>query len=103
MQKGALPLRNTKISLDALDFNVIIPPKDTPSNTKDIEKMRRFLRQAINEELTPKQRFCLCERYYNHRKAKEIAQEMNINPSGVTRHIQRAVAILKHSCKYYYL
>ena len=69
------------------------------SNQK--QNMRRILNKAIREELTEKERFCLTEYYINHRKMKDIAASLSLNPSTVTRNIKRATKKLRHIAGYY--
>lgn len=65
------------------------------TNDNDIEKMKKTLRLAINK-LTDRQKFCICEYYLNGKKMKEIALELGIHPSTVTRHIKYAKRNLKN-------
>lgn len=64
-------------------------------------KMKKIMKKAIRYELTPKQRYCLCEYYLNGKSMKKIACELNLNPSTVTRHIQNALSRLQRVAKYY--
>ncbi len=70
-------------------------------NSDSRKAMKRLLRQAINNELTDKQRFCVCEHYFKNRSMKSIAEELGVNPSTVTRHIQNAQRRLKRVARYY--
>lgn len=63
--------------------------------------MMTLLRQAVMKELTEKQRFCVVEYYINNRHMNDIASELGLNPSTVSRHIQRAVKRLKRVSDYY--
>lgn len=71
------------------------------SNASDVTKMKKIMKRAINYELTPKQRYCLCEHYLKGRSMKSIAAELGINPSTVTRHIQNALSRLQRVASYY--
>lgn len=64
-------------------------------------KITAILRSAIKNELTDKQRYCLCEHIYKGRSMKEIASELGVSPSTVTRHIQNARKRLKNVARYY--
>ncbi len=70
-------------------------------NTANVNKMKKIMKKAINYELTPKQRYCLCEHYLKGRSMKSIAAELNLNPSTVTRHIHNALSRLQRVAKYY--
>lgn len=71
--------------------------KKTPESLK----MKKIMKKAIKYELTPKQRYCLCEHYLNGKSMKSIACELNLNPSTVTRHIQNALSRLQRVARYY--
>ncbi|MCH5303364.1 MAG: sigma-70 family RNA polymerase sigma factor [Ruminococcus sp.] len=71
------------------------------TNDREIEKMKKILRNAITNELTERQRYCICEHYLNGRSMKNIANELCIHPSTVTRHIQSAKNRLKRIASCY--
>lgn len=71
------------------------------TNSEERKKMRTILKKAIFDELTDLQRFCLIEHYIHQRKMKDIASELSLNPSTVTRHIRRAEEKLRHIASYY--
>lgn len=71
------------------------------TNSQDISKMKKILQKAINNELTEKQKYCVYEYYLTGRNMKDIAKDLNVNPSTVTRHIQKARQRLKRVAKYY--
>jgi len=70
-------------------------------NSEKVKEMKHLLRRAIRNELTDKQRYCLCEHYFKKRSMKDIAAELGVNPSTVTRHIQNATRRLKRVAEYY--
>lgn len=70
-------------------------------NSKDRHKMMDLLMKTVHNELTNQQRYCLVEHYLHGRKMKDIAASLNINPSCVSRHIQRAKKRIKHITDYY--
>ena len=71
------------------------------NNSAQTAKMKKLMKKAIKYELTPKQRYCLCEHYLKGRSMKNIARELNLNPSTVTRHISNAISRLQRVAKYY--
>ena len=77
------------------DFN------DSDDNSHEVEKMKKILYKAIDGELTDKQRYCICEYYLSGRSMKNIASDLNVNPSTVTRHIQSAKRRLRRVAEYY--
>lgn len=75
--------------------------KNGSTNDESIKRMKKILFSAINSELTDKQRLCLIEYYINGKKGKDIAEELALNPSTVSRHIAIARKKLQHIASYY--
>lgn len=71
------------------------------TNKAELKKMKSILKKAMLNELTDIQRFCLVEYYLRRRKMKDIASELALHPSTVTRHISRAEKKLRHIASYY--
>lgn len=59
-------------------------------NGGDLERLRRNLRIACEQELTPRQRELLRLRYEEELSVKEIAQRLALDKSTVSRTITRA-------------
>lgn len=72
-----------------------------PSNKSSREKMKALLSKAILGELTPAQRLCITEYYLNGKKEKQIANELGVNISTVSRHICAARRKLRNIAKYF--
>ena len=70
-------------------------------NTTDRKKMMALIMKTVHNELTDQQRYCLVEHYLHGKKMKDIAKTLNVNPSVVTRHIQRAKRRIKRITDYY--
>ena len=64
-------------------------------NSRDIEKMKNMLRNAMEYMLTDKQKKCITMYYFEHRNMNEIAKAMGVNKSTVSRHIKAASDNLK--------
>jgi len=90
------------VSISEKSLNVLAYPhyRDSETNDSERSRMKRILQKAILDELTDKQRYCICEYYISGRCMKDIADELNVNPSTVTRHIQSAIRRLKRVTKY---
>ncbi len=71
------------------------------SNESSRQKMKKILLKAITDELTEKQRICIIEHYINEKKEKDIAFEMGVNISTVSRHISTAKRKLQRIASYY--
>ena len=64
------------------------------------ERLRRNLRQAREEALTPRQREVLALRYEQRLSVTEIARQLGVNPSTVSRTLRRAHERLKRCLRY---
>lgn len=71
-----------------------------PDNSETIERLRRNLRKAREQELTPRQQQIM-ELYYDQgRSMTWIARQLRINKSTVSRTLARGRARLKKYLKY---
>ena len=69
-------------------------------NSLQLERMKRNLRVAREKELTPRQQYML-ELYYDQEMSvTEIAQELCVNVSTVSRTLQRARNRLRRYLQY---
>lgn len=71
------------------------------TNSESRRKMKEIISKAIVTELTDMQRICLTEHYLNDKKQKEIAFELGLNASTVSRHISSARRKLQNIASYY--
>lgn len=71
------------------------------TNSAEILRMTRFLKKAIREELTEKQRTCITMFLIEGKRQNEIAETLGVNSSTVCRHISAAKRKLVHTIKYY--
>ena len=74
---------------------------NSTTNSKSRRKMKEIISKAIVTELTDMQRICLTEHYLNDKKQKEIASELGLNASTVSRHISSARRKLQNIASYY--
>lgn len=97
-------MRNDVIRIgDKVDFfsNLYYQRTNNSDNNPQREKMKRILRKAIMRELTDRQRDCLTLRYLQRMKVKDIAVQLELSESTVSRHITAAERKLKHIAAYY--
>lgn len=71
------------------------------NNCETRNAMKKILSKAIMTELTDKQRVCIVEHYINDRKEKDIALELGVNISTVSRHIKAGRNKLRNIAQYY--
>lgn len=88
---------NLEVFGDRLPANSIIGGE---TNRRQIELMSEALKKAMRTELTERQQYILTEYYFNERSMTDIANELGITKSTVSRHISRSKERLKHSLKY---
>ena len=70
-------------------------------NRPERERMRRILTRAIRYELTDRQRQCLTMYYLHGMKMRDIARELCLSESTVSRHIAAAQKKLRRVASYY--
>ena len=74
--------------------------ENAEDNALQLERMKRNLRIAREKELTPRQR-CMLELYYDRQMSvTEIAEELCVNVSTVSRTLQRARNRLRRYMQY---
>lgn len=71
------------------------------TNESSRERMKKILSMAVLNELTERQRVCIIDYYFNGKKQKEIAENLGIDSSTVSRHIIKARDKLRHIASYY--
>ncbi|MBR2715667.1 MAG: sigma-70 family RNA polymerase sigma factor [Ruminococcus sp.] len=71
------------------------------SNRADILKMKVILSKALKSELTGRQRECIMMYFYENKRMRQIAKELSLSPSTVTRHIKAGKRKLENIAKYY--
>ena len=96
-----MQLKKLFITDDNTDFISFNNYNSGRNNSAQVAKMKKIMKKAINYELTPKQRYCLCEHYLKGKSMRKISKELNLHPSTVTRHIQNALSRLQRVARYY--
>ncbi len=81
------------------DYHIALQPKGT--NALKLEKMKKMLLDVIQTELTPQQRFCVVGHLMYGMKQKDIASELGISCSTVSRHIAAGKRKLKLAAKHF--
>lgn len=69
-------------------------------NSQRLERLTHNLPMAVREELTPRQRSMLEMRYYQGMRVTDIAQELGVSKSNVSRTLRRARERLYRSLRY---
>lgn len=69
-------------------------------NALQLERLRRNLRLAREQELTPRQRRVLELRYERNMSVTQIARHLGVNPSTISRTLRRAQERLRRYLQY---
>lgn len=69
-------------------------------NSLQLERLRRNLRRAREQELTPRQQDLLRLRYEQDLTVTEIAERLQVHPSTVSRTLRRARERLRRCLQY---
>lgn len=71
-----------------------------PDNAGELHRLRRGLKLARREELTARQRQMLQMRFEENKSVTEIARELGVNKSTVSRTLHRAKCRLYRCLRY---
>ena len=71
------------------------------TNTAEIKRMWTILIKAIDGELTDMQRYYIFEKYMGNKRQNQIADELGVNCSTVSRHVTAAEKKLRAIARYY--
>ncbi len=71
------------------------------TNKEDRARMKEFLKRAMTQELTKKQKICITEHYINGKREKDIAEQLGLDKSTVSRHISAGMKKLQNTANYY--
>lgn len=74
--------------------------QETRTSAEKNKLMAAFLTNVLENELTERQRICASDFWLNGKKQNEIAQELGLSRSTVSRHIAAAKRKLRHAAKY---
>ena len=90
---------NTRSSEWAGDMTVWLR-ENANDNQEQIERLLRNLRKARVQELTPRQQQMLAMRFEQNMSGAEIARELGLNRSTVSRTLRRAQKRLRRCLQY---
>ena len=90
---------NTRSSEWAGDMTVWLQ-ENADDNQEQIQRLLRNLRKARIQELTPRQQQMLSMRFEQNMSGAEIARELGLNRSTVSRTLRRAQERLRRCLQY---
>lgn len=71
------------------------------SNTKDIKKIQNVVLKALQEQLTNRQKQITLMYFFDKKKITQIANELSLNKSTVSRTVHSSIKKLNNILKYY--
>ena len=71
------------------------------TNKQDRARMKEFVKKAMTQELTDLQKYCISEYYIKGKREKDIAEQLGLHKSTVSRHISAGMKKLKNTANYY--
>lgn len=74
--------------------------EDAETNREQLARLIAHLPVAVREELTDRQRQVLTMHFYEEKTVCQIARELHLNPSTVSRTLQRATQRLYRILRY---
>ena len=74
--------------------------QNAPDNSEQLERLKRNLRKAISDELTPRQRQMMEMYYFQKLNIPTIANELGLNRSTVSRTLKRGRNRIHRCLKY---
>lgn len=92
-------MNRTTFSLEVFGDGIALP-REGADNRKYIEHLKKMLRSAVANDLTPAQRKAVTEFYFNGKSVGVISEELGVNKSTVSRNLKRARARLSAVMKY---
>ncbi len=96
-------MKNTASKKRVIDFNADLQVwmrENAEDNSEQLSRLKRNLRQARELELTPRQRQVLAMHFDQGLSVTQIARELHVNPSTITRTLQRAKGRLRRCLRY---
>ena len=74
--------------------------ENASDNSEQMERLKRNLRKAIREELTPRQRQMVEMYFFQRKNIPAIAKELGLNRSTVCRTLHRGMNRIQRHLKY---
>ena len=96
-------MKNTASKKRVIDFNADLQVwmrENAEDNSEQLSRLKRNLRQARELELKPRQRQVLAMHFDQDLSVTQIARELHVNPSTITRTLQRAKGRLRRCLRY---
>lgn len=93
-------MRTKILSFNLLEQYLGNKTDDISDNKNQIKKMSAAVHLALENELTNRQKTCIELYYFQNYKIPEIAKELNLNKSTVSRHLAKGRFAIKKTVEY---
>ncbi len=70
------------------------------SSDPKIQRMKKIMKIALENELTQRQHQCIVMRYFENIPVKQIAEKIGISPAAVYKHLHKAMCTFKKCAVY---
>lgn len=89
----------SNLSLDLFGDRLLLPPSSDDDGGEHARLLRTLQRAACGE-LTQRQQECLRMKYGEEKRVRDIADELGVTPSTVSKHLKKARARLRKVLQY---
>lgn len=92
--------RKSNLSLDLFGDRLAAPPKGGGEADTEYRRMLQTLHNAIEGELTERQRTCITLRYFDCKSVNEVAEILGLTAGTVSKHIKKGRERLQRVMRY---
>ena len=93
--------RKSNLSLDLFGDRLVAPQGGEEADT-EYRRILQTLHNAIEGELTERQRTCITLRYFDRKSVNEVAEILGLTAGTVSKHIkkgrERLQRVMRYSC-----
>lgn len=92
--------RKSNLSLDLFGDRLVTLRQDGEETDTEYRRMLQTLRNAIEGELTDRQRTCITLRYFDRKSVNEVAEILGLTAGTVSKHIKKGRERLQRVMRY---
>ena len=96
-------MQRSMVNCDPYVFDALVFDRYNSGDTNSVElrKKLNFVYKAMKNELTPYQFQCLKAYFIQGKRVKDIAEDMGVHPSSISRTLKRAKRKISKIASYY--
>ena len=76
--------------------NILVSDQDSEDNHQSLSKYNKFVKNAMNTYLTPKQKQIMYMHYYQGQSVTQISQQLELNKSTISRTLKYSIQKIQH-------